>query len=105
MGKPRVGHSSGVCMHVIMYTTQGHCVGVEATIYSMSDWLSPLVYVDADGRATTGPCTCAGVIQCFDDIGINHPPMNSGVISLNSLLAPATYVHFYILVINSFDLI
>ena len=28
----------------------------------------------------------------FDDIGINHLPMNSGVGSLNSLLAPATMV-------------
>ena len=24
-----VGHSSGVYVHVIMYTTQGHCVGVK----------------------------------------------------------------------------
>ena len=43
---------------------------------------------DADGRATTGPVYCAGVSQCFDDIGINHPPMNSGVISLNSPWLP-----------------
>ena len=43
---------------------------------------------DADGRATTGPVYCAGVFQCFGDIGINHPPMNSGVISLNSPWLP-----------------
>ena len=43
---------------------------------------------DADGRATTGPVYCAGVSQCFDDIGINHPPRNSGVISLNSPWLP-----------------
>ena len=40
-----MGHSSGVCMHVIMYTTQGHCVGVEPLYICMSDWLSPLVCV------------------------------------------------------------
>ena len=48
---------------------------------------------DADGRATTGPVYCAGVFQCFGDIGINHPPMNSGVISLNSPWLP---LHIYI---------
>ena len=50
---------------------------------------------DADGRATTGPVYCAGVSQCFDDIGINHPPMNSGVISLNSPWLP---LHMYVAV-------
>ena len=39
---------------------------------------------DADGRATTGPVYCAGVSQCFDDIGINHPPMNSGDVILQN---------------------
>ena len=49
---------------------------------------------NADGRATTGPVYCAGVFQCFGDIGINHPPMNSGVISLNSPWLP---LHLYII--------
>ena len=52
---------------------------------------------DADGRATTGPVYCAGVSQCFDDIGINHPPINSGVISLNSPWLP---LHMYCVVID-----
>ena len=49
---------------------------------------------DADGRATTGPVYCAGVSQCFDDIGINHPPMNSGVISLNSPWLPLDMTNY-----------
>ena len=47
-----MGHSS-VHVHVIMYTTQGHCVGVEPLYICMNEGSSPLV-CDADGRMTSG---------------------------------------------------
>ena len=49
-----MGHRS-VHVHVIMYTTQGHCVGGELPIYGMNAGEFALSVCDADGRITTGP--------------------------------------------------
>ena len=38
-----MGHSSSVYVHVIMYTTQGHCVGVKPLYICMNEGSSPLV--------------------------------------------------------------
>ena len=40
-------------VHVIMYTTQGICVGVGLLYIGMNEGSSPLV-CDADGRITSG---------------------------------------------------
>ena len=38
-----MGHSSSVYVHVIMYTTQGICVGVDLLYICMNEGSSPLV--------------------------------------------------------------
>ena len=43
---------------------------------------------DADGRITSGLVFVPVKLIVFDDMGINHLPMNSGVGSLNSLWLP-----------------
>ena len=48
---------------------------------------------DADGRITSGLVFVPVNFIVFDDIGINHLPMNSGVGSLNSPWLP---LHIYI---------
>ena len=52
---------------------------------------------DADGRITSGLVFVPVKLIVFDDMGINHLPMNSGVGSLNSLWLPLHYVHGQIL--------
>ena len=47
---------------------------------------------EADGRITSGLVFVPVQLNVFDDIGINHLPMNSGVGSLNSLWLP---LHMY----------
>ena len=43
---------------------------------------------EADGRITSGLVFVPVQLNVFDEIGINHLPMNSGVGSLNSLWLP-----------------
>ena len=52
---------------------------------------------DADGRITSGLVFVPVKLIVFDDMGINHLPMNSGVGSLNSLWLP---LHIYIYILN-----
>ena len=47
---------------------------------------------DADGRITSGLVFVPVNLIVFDDMGINHLPMNSGVGSLNSLWLPLQLV-------------
>ena len=47
---------------------------------------------DADGRITSGLVFVPVQLIVFDDMGINHLPMNSGVGSLNSLWLPLQLV-------------
>ena len=47
---------------------------------------------DADGRITSGLVFVPVKLIVFDDMGINHLPMNSGVGSLNSLWLPLQLV-------------
>ena len=48
---------------------------------------------EADGRITSGLVFVPVQLIVFDDIGINHLPMNSGVGSLNSLWLPL-HMHY-----------
>ena len=48
---------------------------------------------DADGRITSGLVFVPVELNVFDDIGINHLPMNSGVASMNSPWLP---LHMYL---------
>ena len=48
---------------------------------------------DADGRITSGLVFVPVELNVFDDIGINHLPMNSGVASMNSPWLP---LHLYL---------
>ena len=51
----------------------------------------------ADGRITSGLVFVPVNLIVFDDMGINHLPMNSGVGSLNSLWLPLhIYIYIYI---------
>ena len=47
---------------------------------------------DADGRITSGLVFVPVKLNVFDDIGLNHLPMNSGVASMNSPWLPLQLV-------------
>ena len=53
---------------------------------------------DADGRITSGLVFVPVELNVFDDIGINHLPMNSGVASMNSPWLPLHSYYVHILV-------
>ena len=55
---------------------------------------------DADGRITSGLVFVPVKFIVFDDMGINHLPMNSGVGSLNSLWLP-----LHLLYMSLYDII
>ena len=57
-----MGHSSSVYVHVIMYTTQGICVGVELLYICMNEGSSPLVCGMLWPKHNR-PCDCTGEDQ------------------------------------------
>ena len=60
-----MGHRS-VHVHVIMYTTQGHCVGGELPIYSMNAESSLLVCGMLWPKHNM-PCIVPAMISVFDE--------------------------------------